>query len=1265
MSTRIRRGRRRRLAVMAAVLAALPTTATITTLAGTTGVAHAAPALTPEQAAIAQAESTGQPVTVDADATAYTDTVANPNGSFTWTSHPQPERARRNGAWVSPDATLHLNNDGTVSPAATVSGLTLSGGGTAPLAVMDDGTGHRMSLTLPMPLPTPTLSGATATYPAALPGVDLIVTATVDGGFSDVLVVHDAAAAANPMLANLHLATATTGLALTTDPATGAVTANDTGTGKAVFSAPPPLVWDSTAPTPAQQQALDQARQDPHVDASDVPPSASSPQRPGAAAHLHRIGLTTAPGAITLTTPTEALQGAVTYPAYLDPGWSTGPSQDAYVQSYHGDTVAYNPSDNLRTGFSDWTTNCGSPCWIPGITRTYLTYNNIDWLWTDTRGNKSIEEAHLQLYETDAACSGNYQLQVTETSLWGSNLDWNNQPGWTGSSDSITVNGVSGYQVPVANMMQDIETNHWTTISMIMQMNTETDHCAYRHWQLGPSLVVTYWSVPDPAQNLAQVNGGQTIPCNSTSPGTWIPAASNNQIGLHYTMSLVDEPSYLNGSTYVVTNGGTQVPYYDSTPSYSGGNYPVTRTISVADGSSYGWSVQVDNGHVWGPFAGPCFFRYDGVAPNAPTNFTSTAYPKYGPTTVTTGGSGTISWAAATDPAPNGVASGVAGYTCNLNGTGINSGGISLPCTSTPSVSVPLSALHWGLNTLRVQTKDNAGNPSTQVAQYDFYVQQSAFGTYNAGTAGDVTGDSNPDLVTIDAAGNVRVFSHPDAGGVAPAGGTTAQNYGGTVIIPASSGPRWPVPDSASAAGALITHGGSFIGNNADDLIIEQNGFLYVAQNINGNASAWAMQGPYSKPTCSGCSNYNSQDWGSVTQMIAVPTTPRGRPDLLTVELFNGVTQMWLYPPLPSQPLGFGTPRLISSDYPDWHLADAQLLGASPLPGLTGTTLIARTLAGASAGNIVLIPNITALANADLGPLATTIASGFTPATAPMVATTGRADPNGNWPLWATNASGYLTIYKATTTAGTTTWADQGAPNNLSDAGWAHYELALGSSYTPPNNTGVTNDNAISTSHFDTSNSAYSAQALANATFPNGETSYCPPTWSTTCSRVGPGYWLYNSTVTDQFIITPGPAGSPNNWSSNGQLLPAPIPGTSGPAHAIAFLGSATTPSNTGATGTATITYTNGDTQQITITMSDWTLDNNTFPVAAGNTIVATTAYRNNTSTGQKDLHNAYLFTTTDIPLQDNGAALPAGVQIASITLPNNNSIHIFSIAIS
>jgi len=154
-------------------------------------------------------------------------------------------------------------------------------------------------------------------------------------------------------------------------------------------------------------------------------------------------------------------------------------------------------------------------------------------------------------------------------------------------------------------------------------------------------------------------------------------------------------------------------------------------------------------------------------------------------------------------------------------------------------------------------------------------------------------------------------------------------------------------------------------------------------------------------------------------------------------------------------------------------------------------------------------------------------------------------------------------------------------------------------------------------------------------------------------------------TNADVYTIAPFTPDNINNWTASGQNLPAPVDSNGTLADHIAFLGSASTPSSTGATGTATITFTDGNTQQIPIVLPDWTLNNNTFTPAGGNTIVATGTYRN-LNTGTTENQNTYLYTTTDTRLLDNGQPLPTtGQQIASITLPNNTAIHIFAIAVN
>ena len=674
------------------------------------------------------------------------------------------------------------------------------------------------------------------------------------------------------------------------------------------------------------------------------------------------------------------------------------------------------------------------------------------------------------------------------------------------------------------------------------------------------------------------------------------------------------------------------------------------------------------------PAVGDDDARKDHTAPNAPS-VSSLDFPPNGPTAVTVGQRGSF-YLTATDPPPQ--ASGIASFNYNLDGTSLTSGGSGehniAARHDSATLSLALSGMHWGTNTLWAQSVDHAGNVS-QPVHYDFYVQQSAFGPYLPGATGDVDGDHQPDLVTVDAAGNLRLFSNPETGSVNPTGdtGTDPLQYGGRVLMPYNQAPLYP---GSTFAGALVAHAGSFTGHDTDDLIIEQNhtdsfvgpdgsanvstsGSLYVAQNVNGNATTWALS-VVSKPACSACANY-STDWSSVTQLVAVLPTTGVRPGLLTVEEVNGVASLWLYEPMPTG-AGFNAPTLVSTGTASWRWDAMQLFDAGALPGLAGTTLWVRD---PQSGALYRLSNLEAGVS-DPGTAAVTLAStGYDSASVPLL-TGGPVDGSGNLPLWGTDASGRLDVIPTTTGNGVTTI---GTAHAVSDAGWAAHEQALQSSYAWYNNVGIADsgggnppfDTTDATDHF-----AYADTALAGATLDNGTVGFCPSTSTVDCPVGVPAGGTLAVPLSNGFynFTLPTPwAHRPDNYVAAGQVLPAPYDPNFAPAQYITFLGCATTPGDV-ATGTATVTYTDGHTQQIAITFGDWRHDTDAAP-AGGDTKVASTAYRYDTATGAQDDTPTYLFASAETQLLDGGAPLPGGVQIASVTLSSGSGVHIFSAAVN
>ncbi|MFJ9703660.1 hypothetical protein [Streptomyces sp. NPDC101234] len=246
----IRRRPGRRPLVAAAAVAALLTTglsvvpapAAEQTSAGKNTSAGSGTSLSPN-AARTKAKKSGRPVEIQSLRDERSTTVANPDGTFTTSEYVQPVRTRVDGKWTDIDTTLVRRKNGTLVPKAALTAMSFSGGGDSAFATIEK-DGRSLALDWPGRLPKPKLDGSTATYPNVLDGVDLKVTASAEG-FSHVLVVKNAKAAADPELAKLRLPLDTTSVQLT-ETGDGGLTATDTGSGGAVFEAPQPVMWDSS-----------------------------------------------------------------------------------------------------------------------------------------------------------------------------------------------------------------------------------------------------------------------------------------------------------------------------------------------------------------------------------------------------------------------------------------------------------------------------------------------------------------------------------------------------------------------------------------------------------------------------------------------------------------------------------------------------------------------------------------------------------------------------------------------------------------------------------------------------------------------------------------------------------------------------------------------------------------------------------------------------------------------------------------------------------
>lgn len=188
---------------------------------------------------------------------------------------------------------------------------------------------------------------------------------------------------------------------------------------------------------------------------------------------------------------------------------------------------------------------------------------------------------------------------------------------------------------------------------------------------------------------------------------------------------------------------------------------------------------------------------------------------------------------------------------------------------------------------------------------------------------------------------------------------------------------------------------------------------------------------------------------------------------------------------------------------------------------------------------------------------------------------------------------------------------------------------APGSLLAAYDNTGVSDDTGDhAEADYDGGGWSYSRQALADAGLSPG----------------GQG------TVDGLAFTWPkSPSGRPDNASATSQTIEL-----SAPASRLSFVGSAV---NGNQRTTATVTYTDGGTDSVDLSFTDWTVGGGGGTVQYGNETVARTAYRNVAGAG-KDPVATYVFATKPF-------TAPEGKTIKSVRLPDNADLHVFTLAVS
>lgn len=509
-------------------------------------------------------------VSVTSAQTPYIQLSANANGTMTYTSSAAPRWAKQNGSWVGVDASLTQNRNGSFSPKAAESGLTFSGGGDTALATVSAPQGS-MTVSWPTMLPVPQVEGATATYPDVLPGVNLVVTADVTGGFDESLVVENAAAAKDPGLTKLVLGMSTSKGLTSSIGSNGTVTVKN-AKGAAVFTSPAPRAWDSSK----------------HPEPVAVPVTYSA-------------------GKATMSAPTALLNAEnATYPLIIDPSYTVSQSWEGYdeTQSAYPTTMEFNATYNgdVSVGYTGG-----------GIDRGYYVFglpSAADGATTDVIS----ATVGLTAVSTDSSTSHAQSINAYATSQATSTIDWNDPP--TNQAGPEAVNFTTTSTTP--NQAVSVNVAPWVQTSLqddafqfsLGLLNTdETDSNGFVAFGPGATLSITYDQAPGAAGSIA------------LSPESW---ATDGNL---YTSSLT--PTFQASATdplgnevayeFKVTQGATVIE--DDTSGYfaSAATGSLTSSATLTNHTTYQLYVRAYDGTEYGTWSGALSFTPDAAAAPDPT----------------------------------------------------------------------------------------------------------------------------------------------------------------------------------------------------------------------------------------------------------------------------------------------------------------------------------------------------------------------------------------------------------------------------------------------------------------------------------------------------------------------------------------------------------------------------------------------------------------------------------------------------------------------
>lgn len=683
-------------AVAAALVLALAVPAGATAV---TDPEPAAPDVTCSGSAVDSAEASLVASTCDTEVevldqrTEWNTLYAQADGSWRLDVSALAVRTEVDGEWTDIDTGVVAGAAG-LTVAAPVRPMVFSDGTPGlPLAEIER-DGHTLTFDVPFDLPAPTVDDDQITYAEVLPGVDLIVSVNADAtGFSEVLRVESAEAAADPRLAELTFPIETSeGLQVQEDA--GGFVALDAA-GERVFSSPTPAMWDSREPeaepsTPARLGA----RRSPDLPAApadavgDV--EVDLDRAPSMASQVSQLPVTLdGEGASITPDPAMVDDPETVWPLFIDPAVSGSLNEWTAVRDVFGQSYRFSPDEGVGLCNRATSTSC---------TATFRS--RLLWKFGGLASIGALEPGNITAATFNAVGTHSYDCTARPVTAyrvdnWSSATPWPGGPTWIPQTTLNVATKSTCAGQPVRWLeFSSLEAGQAVARANSSQltMGIAVDEGSMAHWKRfrnDAGLAITFNRAPNLPTGVKFADPAAACVMGASRPVVRIV----NPVLSAVLTDPDNDPVQANVDVYAA---GTSNPilWHARPAAQASGTTQSVRLGGMQHGKTYRVQINGVDPSVWGGATATCELEIDTVAPVTPT-----VTPSLYVSGVPAGGlgkSGTFTFG-------NGGSTDVVSYKYSFNQSGLN---LSTPAGSP---TVPFTPTYAGSQTVFVQSVDRAG----------------------------------------------------------------------------------------------------------------------------------------------------------------------------------------------------------------------------------------------------------------------------------------------------------------------------------------------------------------------------------------------------------------------------------------------------------------------------------------------------------------------------------------------------------------------------